>query len=178
MATWDVCYNWVMDDEDRGRQCKIVPDPTSNDPDAQAISGVNSHFYPEWFKKIADLPQDQRGPVVESFYKVTYWNQYRSGLNSDEIAKREMDASVNMGAGTSLKLLQEAANLSGSPTTVDGKWGPGTVQAVNGSKDVIVEKFKGLRLAHYQDIVRKNPSQAHNLGTETHPGPWWVRATK
>ena len=150
MSNWNTCYNWMMDNEDRARQCKIVPDPVSprlNDgmteiekqteiekaKNAQAISGINSYFYPVDFARIAAVPAEQRPPLVQSFYKFEFWNAWFDRLNSDEVAKRVLDASVNMGKGTGVKLLQRAINSSVNPDAprldVDGKWGPGTVSS-------------------------------------------------
>jgi lysozyme family protein len=182
MADWDTCYNWMMDNEDRTRDCKIVPDPTSADHTAQAISGINSAYYPEWFARIAALPQDQRPPVVKDFYKTEFWNRWFNIINSDEVAKRVLDAAVNMGPGTSVKLLQRAFNSSCNPSSTrlreDGAWGPGTVQSANSVEaGYLVIEFKRVRLGYYQDIVQKDPSKSKYLGTQDHPGAWWIRAT-
>ncbi len=181
MADWDVCYDWMMDNEDRNRECKIVPDPTSADHTAQAISGINSAYYPEWFARVAALPQKDRPPVVQEFYKTEFWNRWYYVLNSNEIAKRVLDASVNMGPGTAVKLLQQAFNSSCNPSSTrlreDGAWGPSTVLSANSVEPgYLVIEFKRVRLVHYQDIVQKAPSKAKYLGTQEHPGPWWTRA--
>ena len=201
MANWNVCYNWMMDNEDRTRACKTVPDPVTPHltPDmteeekqaeiqkaenAQAISGINSYYFPVQFAKIAALPQSQRAPAVQQFYKDELWNQWFDGLNSDEVGKRVLDATVNMGGITAVKILQRAINSAAHTyddpvVTVDGKWGPATVREANNIPvpDYLVIEFKRLRLGWYQDIVTKNPNKAKFLGTQDNPGPWWRRAT-
>ena len=120
MADFQVCYNWMMDNEDQGRQYKTVPDAP---PGAFAISGINSSAFPTQFAKINALTLDQRGAVVEQFYQDTFWNKWFDQIASDELAERVFDSAVNMGPGTAVKLLQTAA---GCPA--DGVWGPQTVE--------------------------------------------------
>lgn len=170
MAQWDVAYNWMLDNEDRARAYKVVPDAP---PGAFAVSGINSASFPAEFDAIAKLMISERGPAVEAFYRSHFWNSWMQQIVSDDVAKRVMDAAVNMGAGTAVRMLQTAA---GCPS--DGKWGPATLAAVNSLGNALVGVFQVVRLGHYQLIVKDNPSLAHYLGTASHPGPWWIRAQK
>lgn len=167
MADWNVCFNWMMDNEDRQRRYQTVPDPP---PGAQAISGINSHSYPEAFAQIDALPQSERGSQVEHFYRVTFWNKWFDQLTSDDLAKRVLDAAVNMGPVTAVRILQQAIGA-----TIDGTWGPDTVAKAN-ADDNAVPEFQIQRLAHYQQIVQNDPSKAQFLGTADNPGAWWTRA--
>lgn len=200
MANWKICYNWMMDNEDRGRKCQIVPDPVtphiSPDMDeeekqaeidraqnAKAISGINSYYFPEDFARIAAVPPEQRPPLVEDFYRVHFWNVWYDAMHSDEVSKRVLDASVNMGEHTAVRLLQEAINSSINPASPrigeDGVWGPETVRTANSLLDGYLEmEFKRFRLNYYQDIVRAHPEKSKYLGTEQDPKTWWIRATK
>lgn len=177
MADFLTAYNWMMDNEDRGRQYKMVPDAP---PGAFAISGINSVAYPSQFAAINTIPQPQRGSAVQSFYQTEFWNTWFTQLLSDDVAKRVFDSAVNMGPGTAVKLLQQAINqIVTTPIAVDGGWGPATVGAANGCVAVaLVGQFQQSRLAHYQAIVAKNPAASQYLGTEKSPGPWWTRATQ
>ena len=177
MADFLVSYNWAMDNEDRGRQYKMVPDAP---PGAYAISGINSFAYPTQFAAINVIPQTQRGPAVQNFYQTQFWNTRFAQLLSDDIAKRVFDSAVNMGPGTAVKVLQTAINqIVTTPIAVDGGWGPNTVAAANGCVAVaLVSQFQQARLAHYQAIVAANPADLKYLGTEKNPGPWWIRATQ
>ena len=190
MANFLVCYNWMMDNEDRARACTLVddkPDIYQKDSDGQlvldgegmpirigayAISGVNSAAYPRQYATIAALPRGQRQAAVQTFYETEFWNRWYAQLNSDEVAKRILDAAVNMGPVTAVKLAQQAAGCA-----VDGVWGPATVTAVNAVDPVaMTAAFKRVRLAHYQAIVAAHPADAVYLGTAVRPGPWWIRA--
>ena len=177
MADFLVSYNWMMDNEDRARQYKMVPDSPQG---AFAISGVNSFAYPKQFAAINVLPQASRGPAIQSFYQTQFWNGWFDQLLSDDVAKRVFDAAVNTGPGTAVKLLQTAVNrTANSPLVVDGGWGPKTVAGVNGCvAAALVSQFQQVRLEHYQAIVAANPLDAKYLGTEKFPGPWWIRATQ
>jgi len=177
MALFEVSYNWMLDNEDRARQYKTVSDAP---PGAFAISGINSYAYPSQFAAINSLPQTSRGPAIQSFYQTQFWNQWFGQLLSDDVAKRVFDEAVNAGPGTAVKVLQRAVNqIVTTPIAVDGGWGPNTLAAANGCVAVaLVSQVQQARLAHYQDIVVKNPADAQYLGTESNPGPWWIRATQ
>jgi hypothetical protein len=175
MADFVTAYNWMLDNEDRGRQYKMVPDAP---PGAFAISGINSFAYPSQFAAINVIPQAQRGPVVQNFYQLQFWNQWFQQLLSDDVAKRVFDSAVNMGPGTAVKVLQTAVNqIVTTPIAVDGGWGPNTLASANSCVPLaLVAQFQQARLAHYQAIVAANPADAQYLGTQKSPGPWWMRA--
>jgi lysozyme family protein len=166
MASFEVAFDWLMDSEDPRRECEIVPDAP---PGASAVSGINSFSFPTSFQRITDLPQGQRLSAVALFYKTYFWTP--SGLpkiNSDELAKRVFDASVNMGSQTAVKLLQACLWPSQEP---DGIWGPETVNATNAAVPALLASaFRKARSQHYLDIVQHNPNDAKYLSG------WLVRA--
>jgi lysozyme family protein len=174
MADFLTAYNWMMDNEDAPRAYKTVPDAP---PGAFAISGINSVAFPARFAAINALPQASRGGAVQSFYHDIFWNQWLDQVTSDEVAKRVFDAAVNMGQGTAVKILQAAVNWTGDASTdalqADGVWGPNTLAEVNKcDPDQLVQKFKDLRVSHYQRIVDANPSDQQYLAQ------WTERASK
>jgi lysozyme family protein len=170
MTDFLVCYNWMMDNEDSQRKYATVPDAP---PGAQAISGINSAAYPSEFASINALPQNQRGPAVQNFYQVRFWNQWYDQLVMNDIAKRVFDCAVNNGPGTAVKLLQSAANFVGCGIVVDGVWGPATVNATNGCGiSQIVPAFQQARISRYKAIVQANPSNQKYLAQ------WIARAEK
>ena len=115
MANFEVCYEWMMDNEDAGRNYEKVSD---DPPGAFAISGINSAKFPTQFARIDALPQSQRAAAVHTFYEATFWNRWYAQLIADEVAKRVYDAAVNMGPATAARLLQQAAGAE-----QDGAWG-------------------------------------------------------
>ena len=165
MANFEVCYEWMMDNEDAGRNYEKVSD---DPPGAFAISGINSAKFPTQFARIDALPQSQRAAAVHTFYEATFWNRWYAQLIADEVAKRVYDAAVNMGPATAARLLQQAAGAE-----QDGAWGPLTVAAANGhDPDALVTAFKTARVNHYKAIVDANPLRQGMLKA------WLARAMK
>ncbi len=165
MANWDVCYNWMLDNEDAGRKYATVPDCGG-----QAISGINSAIFPLQFARIAALPPAERGAEVENFYKAAFWNQWLEQIESDDVAKRVFDASVNMGGVPAVRCLQEAC---GGGLATDGHFGPATVTAVNAAPSgQFVEAFKQARANVYHRIVAQYPDKGVYLNG------WLSRALK
>ena len=163
MADFEVAYNWMMDNEDAGRNYATVPDTGG-----EAISGINSAAYPMDFARIDAVSQAERGVYVGHFYQLAFWNKWYEQLTSDEVAKRVFDAAVNMGPETACKLVQEAAGA-----VPDGTWGPDTVAAINKCDPAnLVTAFRQDRISHYQRIVAANPADAKYLAA------WTARASK
>ena len=167
MANWDVCFNWLMDNEDRARSYAIVPDVGGS-----AIAGVNSKDWPVQFQKIANLPADQRGPLVALFYQMHFWSDWFDDLTSDEVAKRVFDASVNMGSVAAVRCLQQAISTIEDRApgnedfnlSIDGVWGQITVREANDTgPGELVSEFQQARVAHYQAIAAAKPELAHYL---------------
>lgn len=171
MADFETCFNWTMDNEDSGREYKTVPDAP---PGAHAISGINSAAFPSDFARINAMPEAERAPAVESFYRVRFWSPWLEQFQSNELAKRVFDAEFNMGEGTGVKLLQTAVeSLTGVSLVVDGLWGPATLRGANMcDPEALTEAFKTVRKQHYRDIVLKKPANAKYLNG------WLARAGK
>ncbi len=173
MADFHTDFEFMENNEDRAQAHALVPDAP---PGAHAISGINSAAYPAEFAAIAAIPQNQRGPAVEQFYQVHFWNKFEGQL-SDDLAERVLDEAVNAGPGTAVRILQQAINSVGGKLAVDGAWGPSTISAaLLCDQTALLNSFRQARLAHYQAIVARDPSKAQYLGTATKPGPWWLRA--
>jgi predicted peptidoglycan binding protein len=158
-ASYDVAFEWLMDSEDPARDCRAIEDAP---PGAMAISGINSYMFPTTFHRLLAFPPSKRMPEVSRFYRGYFWEpSLLPQFESDEIAKRFFDASVNMGSQTATKLLQTA--LGGS-LVVDGVMGMDTLQAVNAElPGVIVRAFQDARAQHYRDIVEGNPADEKYL---------------
>ncbi len=163
MADFITCFRWAMAVEDPQMEFKTVPDAP---PGSFSISGINSHAYPAQFAAINAIPQEQRGPAVQSFYQTEFWNQWYAQLSTNDIAKRVFDEAVNAGPGTAVKILQEAINSLGimPSIAVDGGWGPNTVAAANACDlTELLKAFIKFRCARYSNIAEDNPSDAKYL---------------
>lgn len=190
MADFDVCYDFMMDNEDEARKCASVPDPvepklnpamTEQERDAEiarakgarAISGINSYYYPEDFATINSITDlDLRRSAVKGFYRREFWNHWYDQTGSNEKAKRIYDCGVNNGPGTAVRIAQQAVNRISTPTiTEDGGWGPVTIEAVNRCDDTaFVPAFQEARVDRYDAIYAKNPNVPI--------GVWRARARK
>jgi hypothetical protein len=149
VSSFDICYPFLLPNEDRTPpRYESMPDPTKTDPGAQAIAGINSCYWPNEFELIAAAPQNQRGPLVQQFYHVHFWNHWLDALVSNRIAAMALDAGVNQGQGWAVRFLQNGAGCA-----VDGLWGPETVSAVNAaSLDQMVYGFIAARFARYRQV--------------------------
>jgi lysozyme family protein len=169
LSDFQIALVWTLDFEDPRRLYATV-----KDVGGYAISGINSAAFPQDFAAINAMTHADRIPAVAAFYQKNFWNQWLAQLESDEIAKRVFDASVNMGAVTAVKLLQGAINasLDDPPIAEDGAWGPITVKEANyRTAATLVGDFQRFRASHYQAIVAANPSDAIYLPA------WIARAT-
>jgi lysozyme family protein len=172
MADFQTCYSWMLDNEDAQREYAVV-----SDVGGEAISGINSASFPEDYSVIESTPQANRGPLVQAFYQKHFWNVWLAQIESDEVAKRVFDASVNMGSVPAVKCLQKAVELAesghGSAIQIDGLWGPITVALVNqDDESQLVEAFQEERANHYRAIVAADPSKSVYLTA------WLSRAEK
>ena len=159
MADFQTAYNFMMKHEDPTQAHAITPD---DPPGSHVISGINSAAFPAQFATIAAIPQAQRGPAVESFYKTTFFNNWEAQL-SDPVEERILDAMVNEGPATGVKDLQNAINsVSGAATVAtDGQWGPATVAAANAcDQNALVAAIQATRKARYKAIVAAHPQDS------------------
>ena len=174
MSQFPPALDYVLNFEDAARSYANVPDVGG-----YAIAGINSKSWPASYAAILACEQSSRGPMVATFYQNSFWTPMKlGGLDSQDLANRVLDAGVNMGIGTAIKLMQNAANLlKPGLVEVDGANGPNTLAAVNSLEpEAILAAFRSLRLGHYQEIVDNDSSKAVYLGTAQKPGPWWRRA--
>jgi hypothetical protein len=152
MSDFNLCYSFLLPNEAAFKNGAPVfepnPDPTRSDPAAQALAGINSAYWPEDFAAILALPQDQRGPAIQDFYKRNFWGVWLDKLDSNKIAAMVLDASVNQGEGWAVRFLQTACGA-----TVDGIWGPNTIAAANSvPENVLIPAFVAARKARYTAV--------------------------
>lgn len=116
-------------------------------------------------------------------YEQYWWDFYKvNSIPSDPVATKLLDAMVNCGAGTAVKIFQQTLNEpiddSGKTVAVDGLIGPQVIAAVqvemSQSTGVgpLLDAFAINLVTHYEKIAADNPKLASNL-----PG-WESRAEK
>jgi hypothetical protein len=161
-ASFTDAYTFMEANEDSAQLHAVVPDtcPSGCAGPCYAVSGINSGAFPADFARIAAIPQPQRGPAIEQFYMVHFWDQWIAQLDSDDLAEHVFDTAVNSGMGTAVKILQQAVNSfhQGNPLALDGCWGPLTVVAANACNPLtLVAAFEQARVAHLRQYDADNP---------------------
>ena len=108
-------------------------------------------------KDILDLTEED----AKGIYKIYFWQNTNIFLiDSQMLANKVFDLSVNMGAIQAIKLLQEALNMNISTSIgVDGIIGRKTLNAINNvSIDVLMKDYKDTAAAYYKRLVAQNPN--------------------
>lgn len=93
-------------------------------------------------------------------YRRCFWDQNNyNGIINLRLATAMLSLSVNLGAETANKLLQDAVNsLNGRTTSIDGYIGNKTLQLINKTdSEKLLVRLKDLALGHYEYLVERNP---------------------
>lgn len=156
MSVFAICFPFVLENE------AAEPPSYNSVPDAPdgsfAIAGINSHYWPADYDRIAALPLADRPAAVADFYQRNFWNQWLEQIASNTLAAMVMDSEVNQGQGTGVKVLQMAVNMATglAVLTVDGAWGPNTVEHANACDEGLLNYFIAGRQARYRAIGGPN----------------------
>jgi len=110
---------------------------------------------------IRDLTRAQ----ASDLYRSIFWDRYGYGrFQSQRLANLVFDAAVNMGPGTSARLLQSALSAAGASVSQDAILGPRTLAAVGQVPvDELLRRFCMKRVALYSLIAKRRPELAPNL---------------
>jgi hypothetical protein len=164
MAEFLPAYEFTMDNEDaeRRHECVIDACPEGCEGPCFAISGVNSGAWPIDFATIEAVPQPRRGPFVQHFYALHFWNGWLGQLASQDLANHVFDGSVNSGPGNAAKWLQEALGTIGQRgIAVDGSLGPLTVAAANSvPAEALLDAYRANRVAFLREHLPNSPMLA------------------
>lgn len=148
MAQFSPALSYLLDFEDRNRNYTAVMDSNGGG----VIAGINSKSFPRQYAAIINMSVSQRGPAVSQFYYEEFWTPLMlGGIESQDIANRVLDMSVNSGPDHGVRLLQDSVNqLQPGALVVDGKIGAHTLEAVNGlSAESVLAAYRVQRLAYY-----------------------------
>lgn len=150
------------------------------DSGGETFAGISRVYNPHWAgwktvdayketKGISHISADLLSDIdfmneIKAFYEANYWDVNRlSEIKDQQLAANVFDTGVNMGTGTAMRFLQQAANntSSRSQLAVDGKVGNKTLNAVNSLPvPLLYENYNKLRRARYEAIVAVKPSQS------------------
>lgn len=80
-------------------------------------------------------------------------------IDSQDVANKVFDLSVNMGVIPAFKVLQRAILDCGWSIPVDGKLGPLTLNTINQTNDQnLLTKIRCRATDYYQDILKRDPA--------------------
>ena len=127
------------------------PTGLKGDPGGETNMGVTKAAWSTWLKRPVEDGEMAKLQIedVKPFYKALYWdksycNQLPTGL--DYMA---FDASVNMGVGQSIRLLQKSLGC-----VSDGVIGPNTMKLINQSKvNDMIDKYSAQKEQFYRSLA-------------------------
>lgn len=121
-----------------------------SDPGGETNYGISKRAYPN--VDIKNLTQDAAAEI----YRHDYW--LYGDLNSQDVATKMLDMSVNMGIKRAVYLCQVSLNDIGEHCNVDGKWGHGTESTVNGSDvNALLPEIRASQSHYYTNLVAQKP---------------------
>lgn len=132
MNNFEICAGIILKEEGG-----LVENP--KDPGGLTKYGISARAYP--YLDIRNLSMD----AAKNIYRADYWNQTRCDDLPIGVDLLVFNAAVNMGQGTAVKILQEAAGV-----TIDGIIGNGTIQAVNKAMPHLIGEFCALQAWRYK----------------------------
>jgi lysozyme family protein len=101
---------------------------------------------------------------AKEIYKRKYWIPLCSELQSQAVANKLFDMTVNIGLHHAVMMLQCALNQSGCLIHEDGQFGRQTVDACNEVPEVaLLSVLKSRLKQYYEAIVDHQPAQAKYL---------------
>ena len=102
------------------------------DKGGATIYGVSSKWFPEVYNQIMNCAPEELQGILQNFYLGEFWNSLYDQLLHEDTAIRLFDLGVNMGKVEAVKILQNTFNnLSNLKIGEDGKFGAGTLNAIN-----------------------------------------------
>lgn len=157
MAKFEDAIEFVLKNEGG-----LVDDP--NDPGGITAWGISLRFYKTIKAKVTAndikrLTKDE----AKNIYENHFWNRNKYyALNSQKIATKAFDMSVNCGVRASNQALQKAVmHSSKCILRVDGILGDKTIAAVNSANEQdVYQSFKSFQRDYYLDVLKRFPELA------------------
>jgi lysozyme family protein len=121
-----------------------------SDPGGLTKYGISQKAYPTLDIGALTLP------MAERIYQTDYWRY--DTLNSQSVATKLLDMSVNLGLHKTTELLQMALVTTGLSIAVDGVLGPNTLLATNTAGDSVLLDLRTEQQNYYVSLVQANPA--------------------
>jgi lysozyme family protein len=148
MANFDVAISIVLRHEGHGKAGVVHTD--KGDP------GGLTNSFGFALKENPDLTEEQiRNMTKEEAlarFRARYWSPLHDQLADQRLANALLDASVNQGLSTAVRILQLALmELLSGPIALDSRLGPHTIEAANAVRDPdeLLKKFCTHRILSY-----------------------------
>ena len=120
------------------------------DPGGETMMGVTKNAWSTWLKRPIEDGEMAKLTVADitPFYKALYWDKSYCNQLPTGIDYMVFDASVNMGVGQSIKLLQKSLGC-----VPDGVIGANTMKAINDADaKTMIDKFSAQKELFYRSL--------------------------
>ena len=126
-----------------------VSDP--EDPGGETNFGISKRQFPDI--NLAALTREQASYLYRQFY----WRF--DHVQSQLVANKLFDLSVNLGLPLAIRLCQAALGDLGAPLAIDSLLGPKTLTALNAAvPELFLFKLRARAERHYRSLVMANPT--------------------
>ena len=120
------------------------------DPGGETMMGVTKAAWSTWLKKTIMPGEMAKLTIVDitPFYKALYWDKSYCPKLPTGLDYMVFDASVNMGVGQSIRLLQKSLGC-----VADGAIGPNTMKAINDADvKTLIDKYSAQKEMFYKSL--------------------------
>lgn len=154
-------FEFLLDHEDPKRSGVVT-----RDSGGLTKWGISQKAYPH-----LDI-RNLRIEDAANIYRDDYWKPIRGyDIQDQDVANKLLDMAVNMGVGSAVRICQKACCALGQLVSVDGSFGPNTLEAVNRcDAEALLGMLRAECKAHYAEIAEANPDLAQYLNG------WMARA--
>lgn len=150
---------FVLRQEDSRMTGEVTDDP--RDSGGRTRYGIAEKFHPEltYTGYFDGMDAADALKVADTFYDKEYAAPLRlAAIENQQIANAILSFAVNEGSSSSIRVLQQAVKTIDPSVVVDGKFGPGTLAAVNAAgPSTLLTLLAEFQRQHYNAIVAANP---------------------
>jgi lysozyme family protein len=156
VSTFDAAIGTILDHEGG-----LVDHPA--DPGGLTNRGITWETYCQWKGARATMDELRALSVEEAtaIYRALYWLPVYDLIDSQDVATKTFDMTVNMGHRQAHRLIQRATGDCGYRCAPDGVFGPATLAAVNSCEpSVLLLAMCHHQADFYRDLAATRPSMA------------------